>query len=562
MMTTAETLSPADPSGQLSTPLEIGATDQKPEKPPEISYELTVSEDNLKAHLCAHVEGNPPIDIEHLKNFLKTRGICYGLVDDRQMGEFISQGSILQKPCLIAAGQPATPGKDSQVTYLFDRDPLKIGSIKAGGVIDYKDKGEIPQVKEGDLLAEKTPSVKEKPGIDVFGKPIPIDPAKDILLVTGTGTKKSADGLKIYAQTSGRPELLSDGKLCVFPELKIPGDVGLGVGHVRFEGFVDVGGTIQEGFQVKAERLAAKEIHRAEVQVEGDIVVNGGIIGAKISCKGNLKTRFIQSSTIEAWGDVMVEREVIYSKIETHGTFIAKPAGKIFSSRITATKGIVATQIGSDYSKPCVLAVGVDSQTKQRIKKLEEEISVKEEEQKKINASIEVLTQASWRLKEDIIKWVQIQDRATIEQRSCKNLITELKEKNDSARLPQACRELEKIEEKIKSAEEPLQKLMDKEDQCEEKISALQLQSKEFDCNLQGLRDEVEKIMKEFQKKETPTIRILGQVFPATILEGCHSSLVLKQSFADVLIKETKVVRKTSDRADSSIWEMQISAPS
>jgi len=560
-MTTAETLSAAERAGQVSPPLVTGAPAQEPEKPPEISYELTVSEDNLKAHLYAPAEGNSPLNIEDLKKFLKAKGICHGLVDDRQIGELINQGSIFQKLCLIAEGQPATPGKDAQVTFCFDRDPLKIGSIKEGGGIDYKDKGEIPQVKEGDLLSEKIPLVKEKPGMDVFGKPVPVDAAKDIPFVTGTGTKKSEDGLKIYAQTSGRPELLSDGRLCVLAELKIPGDVNLGVGHVRFEGFVDVAGTIQEGFQVKAGRLAAMEIHRAEVQVEGDIVVNGGIIGAKIFCKGNLKTRFIQSSSIEAWGDVLVEREVIDSKIETHGAFIAKPAGKIFSSRITATKGIVATQIGSDYSKPCFLAVGLDSQTKNRIKKMEEEISAKEEEKKKINASIEVLNQASWRLKEDIIKWVQIQDRAAIEQRSYKKVIAEAKEKNDSARLAQASRELEKIEEKIRSAEEPLQKLMDKEDQCTEKTTALQLQSKELDCSIQGLRAEVEKIMKELQKKVTPTIRILGQVFPATILEGCHSSRALKECFEDVLIKETQVFRKTSDGAGSSFWEMQISAP-
>ncbi len=244
-MPDVEPLNPEDPAGQKSTPLLLTAgTDSGSEKPPEISYELVVSEDSLKAHLCAHVEGSPSISVEDLKKFLKTKRICYGLVDDGKIGEYISQGAILQEPCLIAEGQPPTPGKDAQVTYCFDRDPLKIGSIRQGGAIDFKNKGEIPQVKEGALLGEKNPLIREKPGKDVFGKLIPADPAKDVLFSPGTGTKRSPDGLKIFAQISGRPELLGDGRLCVFPELKIKNDVGLTTGHIRFDGFVDVEGTI------------------------------------------------------------------------------------------------------------------------------------------------------------------------------------------------------------------------------------------------------------------------------------------------------------------------------
>jgi hypothetical protein len=250
---------PADPSGQQSKPQLKGSPDQGPEESPEVSYELVVSEDKLKASLCAHGEGASSISMEGVKKFLKAKGICHDLVDDRQIEEYVSQGAILKEPCLMAEGQPATLGKDAQVTYYFDRDPLKIGGIRAGGAIDFKDKGEIPQVKEGDLLGEKIPLIKEKPGMDVFGKPIPVEPAKDVLFHSGTGTKKSPDGLKIYAQINGRPELMGDGSVCVFPEIRIKGDVGLATGHIRFDGFVDVEGTIQEGFQVKAGRLAAKE---------------------------------------------------------------------------------------------------------------------------------------------------------------------------------------------------------------------------------------------------------------------------------------------------------------
>jgi uncharacterized protein (DUF342 family) len=560
MMTTADALTPADPSGQNSTSPPKGATDQEPEKPPEISYDLAVSEDNLKAYLRAHVEGSPSISIEDLKKFLKTKRICSGLVDDRKIGEYISQGAILQEPCLVAEGQPATPGKGAQVTYYFERDPLKIGSIRQGGAIDFKNKGEIPQVKEGDLLGEKIPLVKEKPGKDVLGKLIPAVPAKDVLFSSGTGTKRSPDGLKIFALISGRPELLRDGRVCVFPELKIKGDVGLATGHIRFDGFVDVEGTIKEGYKVKAGRLTAREIYRAEVEVDGDIVVDGGLIGAKIITRGNLKTRFIHSSQITALGDVVVEREVIDSKIETNGALIAIPAGKIFTSQITAKRGISANQIGSKASKPCTVTIGVDTLTKNTIKKMTEEVSAKEEEKKKITIAIERLTLGLRQAKENIVKYVQIQDQAEIQQQTYQKMIEELKTGGDSAKLSQAKRELKKIEDKMKSWEEALKKLMEQQDQVTDTISTLQIQAENLDTGIQGLNSQIHRTMDDSLNKETAPVKVLKQIYSGTTLEGFHSTLLLKESLESVLVKETKITQVSPEGNETSEWSMQISS--
>ena len=560
-MPDVEPLNPEDPAGQKSAPLLLTAgTDSRPEKPPEISYELAVSEDSLKAHLFARVEGSPSINVEDLKKFLKTKGICFGLVDERKIGEYISQGAILQGPCLIAEGQPPTPGKDAQVTYFFDRDPLKIGNLRQGGAIDFKNKGEIPQAKIGDLLAEKIPLVKEKSGKDVFGKFISADAAKDVLFSAGAGAKRSPDGLKILAQIAGRPELLGDGRICVFPELKIRGDVGLATGHIRFDGFVNVEGTIQEGYKVRAGRLAAREIYRAEVEVDGDIVVDGGIVGAKVMTRGNLKTRFIHSSQITTLGDVVVEREAIDSKIETNGALIAVPAGKIFTSQITAKRGISANQIGSKASKPCSLTIGVDTLTKNTIKKMNGEISAKEEEKKRIDTAIERLTQGLRQMKENIDNYVQNQDHAKIQQQAYKNLIEELKASNDLAKLSQAERELKRIEDKMKEWQEPMAKLMVQRNQIMDKISILQIQAENLDSAIQGLNSQIQKTVDDSLHKEIPPLKVLKNIYAGTILEGCHSSLVLHESLEGVQVKEAKITKTSPEGNESSGWIMQISS--
>ncbi len=525
--------------------------------PPSPSFELVVSEDRLKALLCLEGEGKENVTLEDIKKFLKEKRILQGLLEDSALEELLKSGALFEGLCLVAQGTPPEPGKDAQVTYHFDKDPLKIGLMKSGGGIDFRDKGEIPQVKEGALLGEKVPLVKAKPGKDVFGQTLAVEPAKDIPFLPGPGTKASEDRLKIYAQKNGRPVVSSEGRFSVISELMIPGDVGLETGHVRFDGFVDVGGAIEAGFQVKAGRLTVREIHRGEVESEGDIVVNGGIIGGKVICRGNLKTRFIQSSQIEAAGDVIVEREIIDSKIETRGAVIAKPTGRILASRIVATKGVMAAQIGSASSKPCFLTVGIDAHLQNLIKKLQGEIAAKEAERKKLKASLEVLDQAAYKLKEELVKWVQVRDQLAAEHRTCKKKIEDLNGKNDPAGLAQAQRELEKLEQKVKIAEEPLQKLMAKENLITEKATPLQAQLKELAETVDSLQGEIKKIQQESHKKGVATVQVSKEIFPGTILEGCHSRLVMQESQYQALIKETLHNELSAEGNHTTLWGIE-----
>ncbi|MGE5252369.1 MAG: FapA family protein [Planctomycetaceae bacterium] len=525
--------------------------------PPSPYFELVVSEDRLKASLCLEGEGKENITLGDIKKFLKEKGILHGVAEDSALEELLKSGAILEGLCLVAQGTPPEPGVDAQVTYHFDKDPLKIGVMKVGGGIDFRDKGEIPQVKEGALLAEKVPLVQEKPGKDVLGQTLDVAPAKDIPLMAGPGTKVSEDRLKIYAQKKGRPTVSNEGSFSVINELIIPGDVGLGTGHIRFDGFVDVGGAVEAGFQVKAGRLTVKEIHRGEVDSESDIVVSGGVIGGKVVCRGNLKTRFIQYSQVEAGGDVIVEGEIIDSKIETRGAVIAKPMGRILASRILAAKGVMAAQIGSASSKPCFLTVGIDAHLQSLIKKIQGEIAAKEGEEKKLKASVEVLNQASYKLKEDVVKWVQVRDQLAGEQRISRKKMEDLKEKNDPAGLAQAQQELEKVEQKVKTAEEHLQKLMAKENLILEKTTPLQSQLKELKVAVESLQGEIKKIHEESHKKGIATVQVSKEIFPGTILEGRHSKLVLQESQYQALIKETLRNEVSPEGNHTTSWGME-----
>jgi chromosome segregation ATPase len=188
---------------------------------------------------------------------------------------------------------------------------------------------------------------------------------------------------------------------------------------------------------------------------------------------------------------------------------------------------------------------------------MQEEIAAKEGEEKKLKASIEVLNQASYRLKEDIVRWVQVQDRAIVDQRSCRKRMEELKEKNDLSKLTQTRLELERLEEKVRSAEEPLKKLMDKEDLIMEKISALQSQIKDSDRGIDAIQSEMKRALEESQTKEIPTVRVIEKIFPGTILESGHCKSVIKETCQHALIKETLHNEVSPDGNSISSWRMQ-----
>ncbi|MBW2330536.1 MAG: DUF342 domain-containing protein [Deltaproteobacteria bacterium] len=167
-----------------------------------------------------------------IKELVAMKGIKYGIVDDTVIREYLKNRAIRKKPWKIAEGKAPEPARDAKVKYYFDTDPSKIGTLKKGGIIDFKERGEIPQVKKGDLIAEKIPGMEGKPGIDVLGNPVPVPKPKDIKLRCGKGAEKSEDALKVFAKVDGRPEISFDGKVLVLSELKISGDVGLETGHI------------------------------------------------------------------------------------------------------------------------------------------------------------------------------------------------------------------------------------------------------------------------------------------------------------------------------------------
>ena len=523
-----------------------------------LGFRLVIPDDRLSARLFPPESLPVPITLEALKEYISQKGIVYGLIGDEDFSNILASLEPREGGWLMAEGTPPQAGEDAKIVYHFDPEALKVGTVRAGGIIDFKDKGEIQQIIEGDLLAEKVPLVKEVPGKDVFGQLIPVDKAQDALLLAGENTKASVDGLKITAKTGGRPALAKDGRISVYPELRIEGDVGLETGHIQFSGHINVRGIIQEGFRVKGGRLTAMEINKAEVDIEGDIDVQGGIIGSKVKTSGNIQARYIEASTIRALGDISVRDEVLHGDIEINGLLsMSSPAGKILSSTVSARKGMEAAIIGSDASRPCILIIGVDSQAKALSEHLGLEIENRKKEQEAGKNEIEKLKRESKNYDGQIAHLAQVQDRGILEQKSLKIQMEALGQKNELTRLSQVEWEYKNLELKIKSAEESLNQLMEQQDQVTETILARQRDIKEQEQAIQGLNDQIERIKKEANEENIkPFVRIKQVIYSGTMIKGKQASLIIHSDLKRVQFTERQATVTDESGQSVTLWEI------
>ncbi|MEE8430104.1 MAG: flagellar assembly protein A [Candidatus Desulfatibia sp.] len=518
-------------------------------------FELSVSEDQLHAFILPKTEVTEALTSADVKKFLERNKIIHGIVDDTLIEEYLRDKNSHKEPWEIAAGELANPGKDAEIKYYLETDPLKIEKVKAGGVVDFEDKAAISQVKKDDLLVEKTPPVAGTPGKDVYGNLTDAPKFKDIKLRCGKGATLSEDGTKIIANTDGVPKISVHGKVYVLPQHEIRGDVGKNTGHVNFDGEINVTESIRSGYRVQGHSLAVDTILGAEVEMIGDIIVSGGIIKAAIKTDGHVRARFVRGADIKAYGDVIVEKGIRDSKIETSGACIVKE-GIILASKITAKKGIWAGQIGSEVSRPCGLTVGVDVRAKNEIDKIIPLIPSRKQDLAKLKSYEQELTQKSNQIESKIGELAQLQDRDMINRKKIQNALDQLKEDADPIKLQNTETALKEMDTESEKMEKKMEKLFDLQDKISEKIANVNQEIEIAEVEVQKLENRIAEITEWSSNGDgIPEVRVKGAIFPETKIDAEKSALTLKQSQKNVLIKEHKI----QQRGKMPKWQMKIS---
>ncbi len=498
---------------------------------------LIISEDKLTARL--RLPSDPKdLALEKIKLLLSERGVHYGVVPDEGITEWLQTGE-KKTDFVIAQGRPAQPGTNAEIRYFFDTDYLRAGRVDADGQMDFKDRGKIPQVKTGELLAQKTLAVEGQEGRDVFGNTLPVEPVRDLILRCGSGAEISPDGSTVISKIDGKPLLTQGGQIDVYKNLVIPGDVDFKTGHIIFDGNVEVTGTVQAGFKINCINLSAAEIAGGIIQAKGDVTVAAGIIDAVMDCRGNITATFIKNSSLRAYGNVFVKKEIMDSEVFTSGICQVK-VGFILTSSITAKKGVYSYNIGNGIAKASRLKVGVEEHLDGEIKNWQQLLAEKEKISIKLGEAEQALAEQLATLQNMVAEMAHVQERTIKEKQALELTLDRFAKKKAGRKLDHAEGRIQEFDQKIAATDETISGLFKEQEEIQAKTAAIQATRRTLDAEMTAVKAEMEGIRAWADAEPAEAIvKAFGAIYEGTVVAGSDATLVLRETYHNVYLRET-----------------------
>ncbi len=519
--------------------------------------ELQVSKNFMMAFFTKTEGFDENITVEEIKEALFDKGIVYGVVVDEMIRGFIKSSGFKTKSFKIAQGTPPIEGKDARVEFFFTTDYLKAGGLNEDGVIDFKDRGETPQVEKGTILAEKIPMRESKQGRNIYGDIIETVPKMDIDLKCGTGVKISEDGLKLFADVAGFPKISLSGHVFVHEEYSLQGDVDYETGHIDYNGNVNVKGRVKSGFKVKGKDIKIIAMDGGIVYADGHVRVSGGITEAEIYARGSVFAKYIHNSEISCLDDVVVTKEILDSDIECSGKCIVEN-GRIMTSQVVSKRGVKARNVGTDRTEPCTLKVGHDVFIKKELKIIKHKIGALDRQVEQDEVKKEELIVENRDVQKQISELARIQNRVQLEIREDNAKIAQIEETSANIET------IQQLKNRIQSLQRAALEAGKKLNTCFDKSEEIEEQIKEVDKNIKSLEqskknlslERVNFIQLSKDSPGQPVVTVNGRIVTGTVIEGRHCKKRITEIMRNVKIEE--VLCKFDGGENLNVYQMQV----
>lgn len=338
-----------------------------PKAAPKIFIE--VSPDTMTAWLTviapAHTSGAVVFpDSEEIYQMLAQSGIVAGvqheviqhLIENTRWGERIA----------VAEGVHPENGQDALFEPLVELDAPPSPKLLEDGSVDFHELGVIVTVVQGDILMRRHPPTLGHPGVTVLGDEIPALPGQDIPFALNHTVKISErDPNLLLAAIHGQPTLKPN-SYYIRHVLHVE-SIDLNTGNVDFNGSMVVKKNIELGFTVKVQGdlTVYGNICDANVQVQGRLVVKGGIIGeqSRIKVYGPVQVQFIENAWLECYSTVRVAEAILHSDVTSFGSVQVGflPGGEhgtVVGGHLRALRKIWARHLGSASGTRTIVEVG------------------------------------------------------------------------------------------------------------------------------------------------------------------------------------------------------------
>ncbi len=333
----------------------------EPKKQDFMKFQIEISKDRMTATMRIDRQPGllPPRKEDVLKE-LAERHVTYGILEDS-----IVKGLEHGAQTIVAKGTPPEAGKDAKVVKKYDAGIKGKYVEDKYGRVDFKKMNLFFVAKKGDVIAERIPHTLGIPGKNVFGDEIKAKPGKPMPVPAGKNTEIQDENLVVAAMDGQIVE--ANKKFSIDPRLEIRGDVGVATGNIDFVGAVDIGGDVQQGFEVKATGNVTIKGAVNGGRVEAyNVVINGGIIGmgdgkGTVIAEEDVQAAFVENGTVEAGGTITITDVALHSDIRAGISIIVEgKRGLITGGYLAAGEEIRATVIGNTAQVASRIVVGVN----------------------------------------------------------------------------------------------------------------------------------------------------------------------------------------------------------
>jgi len=366
------------------------AIEKKAEAQEEAKIKLEISRDKMSASVSFEVnENSKNPTVKMVLEEIQKKGITFGIEQDKIEEALLHLGD----STVVVEGILPQNGTDAIIKKTFDLANKGRPVENSAGRVDYKNLNLVVIVSAGDVLAERIPHTPGTPGTNIFGDAVAARSGKPQPLPNGKNTK--IEGETVVAAMDGQV-VESGKKITVDPVLVIKGDVDLSTGNIDFNGSVQIKGSVQQGFSVKAVGdVEIKGTVSGGVVEARNIVVNGGVQGMNrghLAAKEDLRASFVENANIMAERDVFVSDVVLHSEIHAGRKIIVEGhRGQIMGGAAVAGEEIRAKSVGNSMNVSTKLEVGVNPMVRKTYTELRGSVTKNKTKLEQIHKTLQTL---------------------------------------------------------------------------------------------------------------------------------------------------------------------------
>lgn len=360
---------------------------------------VSVAEDLMAAYLTIiPPHGGQSVSRGQVQDALKQAGVIHGILT-ADIDAAIASGKA--DTLLIAQGQAATNGSDTEFRSLIPEIKDRSPRIDDRGTVDYRELDLFITVSVDDPLMERIPATAGTPGCNVRGEVLPANPGRNLSFAARLSGAKfsSTTPHLLVAAIAGQPILIPRG-VKVEPTLKVKG-IDLSTGNLEFDGSVMITGDVKSGMSIKVtgDVSIGGMVEAARIHAGGNITIRGGVIGqgktmqetrsrqdaAYLTCGGSLSAQFIENAKIEA-GDSILIAEVAQQStlIAINRVIVGKEGSKkghLVGGLLQATHLIQAHVAGSPTGVRTAMEIGLNPLLQQQMQRIDQQLQQLRKEQ-------------------------------------------------------------------------------------------------------------------------------------------------------------------------------------